>query len=131
MIVDYRTYTDESLKREYALCKQEIAQHEGGLESERGDLKAILGEAIRRKLYISAEAENDTDELIPHDTRHVWYNDDSLLANHNLLKQHIQDLLEDLTDSFGDLERYEEELIKRGLIAEKSPMPFFVAVPDA
>ena len=63
MPTDYSTYTNDELKREYALCKQEIKHHACGLAAERLDLKAILDEAIRRRLYISSEAEDDVNEL--------------------------------------------------------------------
>lgn len=128
MSPDYRTYTDEALKREYALCKQEVEHHKGGLQAEQHDLKAILGEAIRRKLYISHEAEDDTDELIPHEERFGYYEDDFLVKNAELLRSHIRDALEELLSSFHDLDLYENELEKRGLLKERMPRPFLCKV---
>ena len=60
--------------------------------------------------------------------------DERLLNDHRLLKGEIlaevNNFMANLLDDYDNLRRIEEELSKRGLIAEKSPMPFFVAVPE-
>ena len=62
------------------------------------------------------------------------FTDERLLNDHKLLKgeitHEVEDFLANLLDDYDNLRKMEDELVRRGLIAEVSPLPFF-AVMDA
>lgn len=128
----YRSFTTEQLLEEYKLQKslQNIE-----------NVKAVLGEALRRKEYLSHDANTDTEELFTLPERLSYYEDESVLRNLSYAREFMEETMKELAswmtiladksreyselasaiqdniDAWEDIKMFEAEISKRGLKA--------------